>query len=365
MLRGQLLKSSARQYSIVAKECPGNLSVLKVKVHGGSRYATKDGVSHLLSRFNFQNTNTKSALRLVRESELLGGCTKSYVDREFITLEARFLKENLPYYVNALSNVLYKTSFRPHELPESVIPAARYDLAIADSNPCNQAEDVLYNISFRDGLGNPLLYDSVEKVTIEDIKNFSDKVYTKDNIIIEGVGINEADLKKFVTESLFNSLPQGSNLASSAKSETFTGKESRLRRVGESVAAIGVPVAKKDFGLYETVATYLNSELFPLTDLLCEAKFDKYPDTGFLTIKVKSGDATVVAENIKKVVKELKKSNDVSKAVELTKLQLATESSSSQAVDIKLDGVKDFKLDDKFNYVAIGDVSKLPFRDQL
>ncbi|KAL3234646.1 Cytochrome b-c1 complex subunit 2, mitochondrial [Nakaseomyces bracarensis] len=358
--RGQLLRNSVRQYSIVTKECPGNLSILKVKVHGGSRYATKDGVSHLLSRFNFQNTNTKSALRLVRESELLGGCTKSYVDREFITLEARFLKEDLPYYVNALSNVLYKTSFKPHELPESVIPAAKYDLAVAGSNPCNQAEDVLYNISFRDGLGKPLLYDSVERVSIEDIKAFSDKVYTKDNIIIEGVGINEADLKKFVTESLFNSLPQGSNLSSSAKSETFTGKEARLRRVGESVAAIGVPVAKKDFALYDTVAAYLNSELFPLTDLLCEAKFTQYPDTGFLTVKVKSGDSAVVAENIKKVVKELKKSHDVSKAIDLAKLH----QSPSSAVD-KLEGVKDFKLDDKFNYVAVGDVSNLPFRDQL
>lgn len=361
--RGQLLRSSARHYSIVTKDLPGNLSVLRVKVHAGSRYANKDGIAHLLSRFNFQNTNTKSALRLVRESELLGGCTKSTVDREYITLEARFLKENLPYYVNALSNVLYKTSFRPHELPESVIPAAKYDLAVADSNPIFQAEDLLYNISFRNGLGNPVLYDSVEKVSIDDLKEFSSKVYTKENIEIEGVGINEADLKKFVTESLFNSLPQGSNLASSAKSEIFTGKESRLRRIGESVASVGIPVASKDFGKFQALEAYLSSELFPLTDLLSEVKFTKYPDVGFLTFSVKNGDATVVSENIKKVVGELKKSQDISKATELAKLKLGTETSSP--VDIKFDGVKEFKLDDKFNFAAVGDVSKLPFRDQL
>lgn len=78
---------------------------------------------------------------------------------------------------------------------------------------------------------------------------------------------------------------------------------------------------------------------------------------------MKNGDATVVSENIKKVVGELKKSQDISKATELAKLKLGTETSSP--VDIKFDGVKDFKLDDKFNFAAVGDVSKLPFRDQL
>ena len=159
--RLQFAQQTARKFSISAKDGSGKLSTLAVKVHGGSRYADKEGIAHLLSRFNFHNTGNKSALRLVRESELLGGKFESSVDREYITLKATFLKEDLPYFVNALGNVLYKTSFRPHELPESVLPAAKYDISVSETNPINKAEDLLYNVSFRKDLGNTVLYRGV------------------------------------------------------------------------------------------------------------------------------------------------------------------------------------------------------------
>lgn len=155
-----------RNYTVSAVDKPGKLSTLVVKVHAGSRYSPKDGVSHLLNRFNFQTTNAKSSLRLVRESELLGGTVESVVCREFITLKATFLKEQLPYFVETLGNVLYKTSFKPHELVESVLPAANYDLAQASRDPIWNANDLLFQVTYHnDGLSRPILYDGVENVT--------------------------------------------------------------------------------------------------------------------------------------------------------------------------------------------------------
>ncbi|EGA56338.1 Qcr2p [Saccharomyces cerevisiae FostersB] len=194
--RLQFAQGSVRRLTVSARDAPTKISTLAVKVHGGSRYATKDGVAHLLNRFNFQNTNTRSALKLVRESELLGGTFKSTLDREYITLKATFLKDDLPYYVNALADVLYKTAFKPHELTESVLPAARYDYAVAEQCPVKSAEDQLYAITFRKGLGNPLLYDGVERVSLQDIKDFADKVYTKENLEVSGENVVEADLKR-------------------------------------------------------------------------------------------------------------------------------------------------------------------------
>lgn len=363
--RLQIAKQAARRYTVTAKDGSGKISSLAVKVHAGSRYATKDGVSHLLSRFNFHNTSGKSALRLVRESELLGGKFESSVDREYITLSATFLKEDLPFYVNALGNVLYKTSFKPHELPESVLPASQYDLAIAQACPIKRSEELLYSITYRHGLGNPVLYDGVEKVSLEDIKAFADKVYTKENIEIVGEGVNEVDLKRFVSDSLLSSLPSGASLVSTAAPKTFIGQENRARFAGQSVAAISIPVAKNDFAQYEVLARYLTSPLSELSPLIFKSKLDKHSTTGLFTLFVKGPDASQVSENIKKVVSELKQGKDISVANEYASLKYSIEADATVApVELKFDSVKYFKLG-KFNYVAVGDVSKLPYADEL
>lgn len=356
--RLQFAQQAARKFTVSAKDGSGKISTLSVKVHGGSRYATKEGVAHLLSRFNFHNTGNKSALRLVRESELLGGKFVSTVDREYITLKATFLKEDLPYFVNALGNVLYKTSFRPYELPESVLPAAKYDLAVAQSNPINKAEEVLYNTVFRKDLGNAIFYDGADKVTLEDIKAYADKVYTKENIEIIGEGVNEADLKRFVNDSLIASLPSGTKLSTQAQPKFYSG-EARVRSAGESVAAIAIPVTKEEFATYEVLSKYLTSALFELSPLVDSAKLDKYENAGLFTLFVKDSDAAVVSSNIKKIVSELKTERDLSVAKEYTSLQLALEN-----VELDVSSVKKFKLG-KFSYAAVGNINQLPFADEL
>lgn len=363
--RLQFAKQALRRYTVSATDGSGKISSLSVKVHGGSRYATKDGVSHLLSRFNFQNTSGKSALRLVRESELLGGKFESKVDREYITLKATFLKEDLPYYVNALGNVLYKTSFKPYELNETVLPAVQHDLAVAQTCPVKKAEDLLYNVTFRSGLGNTVLYDGVEKVSLEDIQQFADKVYTKENIEIVGQGVNEADLKRFVNDSLLSSLPSGTPLAASVAPKTYTGETRARFANADSVAAISVPVSKESFGEYEVLSRYLTSPLFELSELVHSAKVQRFKDIGLFTLFVKGPDAAVVSENIKKVVSQLKKGKDISVAKELTSLKFALENDGAvPPAELKIDSVANFKLN-KFNYVAVGDVSKLPYADEL
>lgn len=343
-----------RNYSVSAVDKPGKLSSLVVKVHAGSRYSPKDGVSHLLNRFNFQTTNAKSSLRLVRESELLGGTVESVVCREFITLKATFLKEQLPYFVETMGNVLYKTSFKPHELVESVLPAANYDLAKAD--PIWNANDLLFQITYHnDGLARPILYDGVETVTLEDIKQFANKVYTKENIDIIGTGISETDLKRFVSNSLINSLPVGQSLKSTNAPKASFNTETRLRSHGPSVAAIAVPIVEKStIPMYQVLATYLNSALFPYNVKAQVGLFDN--SYGLFKLFVQDEDSHVVSKQIKEIVSKLQNGIDISGGVGLTKLELP------QLENV--DKVKNFKLD-KFNFVALGDVSNLPFKADL
>lgn len=58
-----------------------------------------------------QNTTKRSALRLQREAELLGGSFSSSLSRENIVLKAKFLRGDLPYFVEALGEILSKTKY--------------------------------------------------------------------------------------------------------------------------------------------------------------------------------------------------------------------------------------------------------------
>lgn len=58
-----------------------------------------------------QNTYKRSALRVTRESELLGGQLNAYHTREALVVEAKFLREDLPYFTELLGEVISQTKY--------------------------------------------------------------------------------------------------------------------------------------------------------------------------------------------------------------------------------------------------------------
>jgi ubiquinol-cytochrome c reductase core subunit 2 len=50
-------------------------------------------------------------LRIVREAELLGAELQAYHTRENLVLEAKFLRDDLPYFVELLGEVASSTKF--------------------------------------------------------------------------------------------------------------------------------------------------------------------------------------------------------------------------------------------------------------
>lgn len=58
-----------------------------------------------------QATEKRSSLRITREAELLGAELFSYHSRENLVVGAKFLREDLPYFVELLGEVTSKTKF--------------------------------------------------------------------------------------------------------------------------------------------------------------------------------------------------------------------------------------------------------------
>mgnify|MGYP003740288875 CR=1 FL=1 len=61
--------------------------------------------------FNWQSTLKRSALRITRETELLGSEVSSSHSRENIVLRAKFLSGDLPYFAELLAEVASQTKY--------------------------------------------------------------------------------------------------------------------------------------------------------------------------------------------------------------------------------------------------------------
>lgn len=372
-----MLSRATRAYStapvkLVSRETPGNLTTLLVKINNAGSKSGKIGVAHLLSKYAFLNTEVKLALRFTRESELLGGSYSSYVTRDSIVLNTQFLKQDLPYYVEALANTLHKPLFRPHELVETVIPVASAEASAALASTEFSALEHLHELTFRKGLGNPLYYDSAATVTLDDIKSFASEAYAQGNISIYASGANESDLTNFVAESAFSGLPSGTLKAPAVK--TFTGKEARFRKSGESTALIGVPVATKDYAKFEVLSAAVGTSVLkgaasPLAEIPgADSRLYKYEDAGLFVVSVTGQDATQVAQGIKAAKKAVDGLNAsaLSSATKAAELSVALQESFEYPHEIKItaDSAKGAKLG-AFNYVAVGNTDVLPYADEL
>lgn len=69
---------------------------------------------------NWQSTFKRSALRITRETELLGSEVSASHSRENVILKAKFLSGDLPYFAELLAEVTSQTKF-PGESFVSVV----------------------------------------------------------------------------------------------------------------------------------------------------------------------------------------------------------------------------------------------------
>jgi ubiquinol-cytochrome c reductase core subunit 2 len=81
---------------------------------------------------SIKNTQRRSALRITRESELLGGQLSASHTREALILEASFLRDDLPFFAELLAEVISSTKYTSEIIP---LPATTANLANVFESP--------------------------------------------------------------------------------------------------------------------------------------------------------------------------------------------------------------------------------------
>ncbi|KAK9243997.1 Metalloenzyme, LuxS/M16 peptidase-like protein [Lipomyces tetrasporus] len=387
---------------IATKDIAGPITTLSFVIKAGSRYATVPGVAHALQRFAYQNTPKRSGLRLTRETELLGGSLTSVLTRDSIVLTARFFKDDLPYFFEALSDVFAQPTLARHELAEIVAPLLKLDAKLADAEAAFVASEAINSAAYRKGLGLPLYAQATDSISIDNVRSYKDAAYTKSNLAIVASGTDINTLSDLVSTYL-ETAPAGT--ASTTNASTFYGGELRIPSTAGNVLTFGVAaepsptfnVLASVLGGASSIKWSYGASLLSATAGKAYAKVTPYSGSSLLTVtatgspaEIKSAGAAAV-DALKTVAtgvspEILKKGIAGAKFDALSALEGAAGLASvgeillssgsvpaaakiiSEIESVTADSVKSLAekiLSEKVAAAAVGKVSELPYVDEL
>ncbi|RDW93197.1 ubiquinol--cytochrome-c reductase subunit 2 [Aspergillus mulundensis] len=418
--------SESSGVKVANREPAGVTGTLALVAKAGTRYQPFPGFSDALELFAFQSTLKRSALRITREVELLGGEFSSTHSRENVVLKTKFLANDLPYFVELLAEVASQTKYPSYELNEIIAKLLKLrQVAIANDSEA-VAVDAAHGVAFHQGLGEtitPSAHAPYEKtLSAEAVAEFAKNAYAKSNIALVGSGISSAELSKWVGD-FFKDLPSAGTsgqyqLKSNSPSNYHGGEQRISTKAGNSVVIAFPGTSAFGTSAYKPAASVLAALLggessikwTPGFSLLGQAtqgfnqlrvstKNYAYSDAGLLTVTL-SGKANQVASAGKSVVEALNKAaageipaDEIKKATALAKFQ-ALESAQTLATGLEATGsalingskpyqigevaqsvdsvteaqVKDLAkslLSGKASVASVGDLSQIPYASDL
>ncbi|KAF2811929.1 LuxS/MPP-like metallohydrolase [Mytilinidion resinicola] len=421
----QYQTGDASGVKIASRDLAGPTTTLALVAKAGTRYQLLPGLTEGLEKFAFRGTERRSALRIVRESELLGAELESYHSRENLVIGAKFLRDDLPYFVELLAEVASSTKYLPHVYTEEVLPLIQLAHKKFLASPKAIALSSAHSLAFHRGLGTPVSPASSTPYTkylaADTIEYFSQFAYAKPNFAIVANGAEHADLSKWVNEffgGVSAKAPEDLLQSVRDKQSKYYGGEERIAHGSGNSLVLAFPGSSSfTGGFYKPEIQVLASLLggksnikwssgFSLLSKAAaspgtsvETKSAIYSDAGLLYINVNGtaenvsataieavktlhsiAGGKIAAEDIKKAkaaakFQELETGQDISAGLELTGSGLIHGSKAYQLDETAkaIDGVTDAQvkaaaktlLESKASVSAVGDLFLLPYAEDL
>ncbi|CAF9927529.1 MAG: ubiquinol-cytochrome c reductase core subunit 1 [Heterodermia speciosa] len=408
-----------------SRDLPGPTTHVAVVAKAGTRYQPAPGFTDGLENFAFKNTNKRSALRITREAELLGSELNAYHSRENLIVGAKFLRDDLPYFVELLAEVISNTKYLRHQLQEEVLPRIKLSQKSILGNTAELADSSAHAVAFHRGLGTPLHPTSSSPFTkyIDEggLQAFSQVAYAKDNFAVVANGASHSELSKWVGEFFTDSpdtAPSDLPKPGTGQTKYYGGEERIAHDSGNNIILAFPGSGSFTGGFFKPEISVLSALLggqttikwSPGFSLLSKATEDypriqiktthhTYSDAGLLCITM-SGDASQMRKAASGVVSTLKgvaagevSKEDIKKAVAAAKFQ-TLESGQAISTGIELTGAglvtggKAFQLDEvgksiekvtedqvkkaakslldgKATVSTVGDLHLLPFAEEI
>ncbi|KAI9164532.1 ubiquinol-cytochrome c reductase core subunit 1 [Blastocladiella emersonii ATCC 22665] len=242
-----------------AVDTHGPTSSLVLVVPAGARAESSDnlGAAHFLANFAYKYTATQTPVKLAREIEMRGMKVSTTADREFIVYQAEFLRDDLAFAVETLSDVVYNTAYNHWEFKEVAARTAE-QAAAAAANATLVGYETAHRIAFRHGLGNATTAPVFNTVSADKVKAFAQShLSIGSGAALFGVGVNPEELQHLATAHFDQT---GASPAAGKVASKYFGGESRVelaRGHNVTVAFPGAAAYSQDAATLAVLTTLL------------------------------------------------------------------------------------------------------------
>lgn len=178
-----------------------------IMVNAGSRdeQINQHGLAHYVEHTVFKGTTHRSATQILNRLDAVGGELNAYTTKEITAYHAAFLPEHLYRALDLLADMVLNPTFPEAEiLKEKEVIAD--EISSYKDTPAEQIYDDFERMLFSDlALSHSILgtNDSLAHFTANDLRNFVDKYYVGENIVVAILGNFKTSRVFKLAESIF------------------------------------------------------------------------------------------------------------------------------------------------------------------
>ena len=217
-----------------------------VWMRAGSRHevAELNGISHFVEHMVFKGTKSRTAQRIAREVDAIGGNLDAFTGKETVCFNVKVLDDHVPVALDVLSDLVLNPVFASEEITRErgvILEEIKMD----EDNPDTLVHEIFTQSFWKDHpLGKPILgtRETVKSFEQNTLLRFFEQRFRADNMVFSAAGNLEHDSFVELVARHFSSLAPGS-LADDTVAPTVTSRINlRNKKSLEQVQlCLGVP----------------------------------------------------------------------------------------------------------------------------
>lgn len=197
---------------LIVKQMPGLMSVtMGILVHTGASAETdsEDGISHFIEHMMFKGTQKRSAFKISDDMDAIGAQVNAFTSKDVTCYYAKSTTGHAAEAFEILSDLFLNSTFPADEITREKGVIVE-EINMNDDTPDDLCLDLLARAYYGEsGYGRNILgpRSNVQGFTDADIKDYLNKHYTSENIVISMAGNIDISLAEELVEKYFSSLP--------------------------------------------------------------------------------------------------------------------------------------------------------------
>lgn len=225
---------------LVVTRIEGLLSVsagIMVRTGSVNESDEENGISHYIEHGLFKGTDKRTAFEISDRIDSIGAQINAFTSKELTCYYTKSTCERFEDSLEVLSDIFFNATFDDSEMKKEK------GVIIEEINMCEDTpEDLLLDLlaeSYygKTGFGKTILgsIKNVSSFTRQDVKNYMDKYYTADNVVISVAGnVEEEKVVELVEKYFSHGFSKRKSHAQFKTKETFSNHKYKVKKIEQT-----------------------------------------------------------------------------------------------------------------------------------